>query len=165
MPQAAERSTYMLLASLILIALFALWQPIGPLLWEAAEHVAILIFAAYFLGWVLVVVSTFQFSHAELFGLEQVLTQDRAGGPPATEFKTPPLYRIVRHPMMLGLIIAFWAAPHMTPGHLLFATLATAYIVVGVTFEEHDLVQLLGTTYTEYRRRVPMLIPFLRKRE
>jgi len=159
-PASAMRSAYVLLASGILIAIFWFWQPITSSVWEVQASVGrVLIFTVYAAGWALVIGSTFMIDHFELFGLRQayaaVTRQDMTSAP----FKAAWGYAWVRHPMMLGLIIVFWATPHMSAGHLLFAVAATAYILLGIAFEERDLRTNLGAPYREYAQRVPALIP------
>ena len=159
-PAAIERSTYVLLSSLALLLLFWLWQPMPEVIWDvdntAGKYALWGVFAA---GWVLVFISTFLISHFDLFGLRQVYLhlKERPYTPPP--FKDPLLYRIVRHPIMLGFLIAFWATPHMTVGHLLFAIGTTAYILFALQLEERDLVAEHGDTYIDYRKRVSMIIP------
>jgi len=162
-PKSIERSTYVLLASLALVLLFWQWQPIPQVVWQVTDPVlATAIIAVSFVGWLLVLFSTFLINHFELFGLHQVINNMRGHDMPAARFKTPLLYKVVRHPIYLGFIIAFWAAPVMTVGHLLFAAVTTAYIFVGILLEERDLLGLFGDEYRRYRARVGMLIPFRR---
>ncbi len=160
-PKSVERSTYVLLASLVLDLLFWQWRPMPVLLWRIADpQIAMAVTALAFVGWLIVLTGTFLINHFELFGLHQV-TSNLAGRPtPAPRFRTPLLYEFVRHPIYLGFIIAFWATPAMTVGHMLFATVTTAYIVVGILLEERDLVDLFGDDYRRYRDRVSMLVPW-----
>jgi protein-S-isoprenylcysteine O-methyltransferase Ste14 len=161
-PKPVERSTYVLLASLALLLLFWQWRPIPAVVWHVADpQTAMAITVLSFVGWVLVFTSTFLINHFELFGLHQV-ANNLVGRPmPAMRFKTPVLYKMVRHPIYLGFIVAFWAAPTMTVGHLLFAAVTTAYIFVGIALEERDLIELFGDEYRRYRQRVAMIVPFL----
>jgi protein-S-isoprenylcysteine O-methyltransferase Ste14 len=162
-PPAIERSTYVLLASLSLVLLFWQWRPIPDVLWQVADpRLAMALMGLSFLGWVLVFTSTFLINHFELFGLHQVVNNLAGRTMPEPRFKTPLLYKVVRHPIYLGFIIAFWVAPTMTVGHLLFAAVTTAYIFVGIALEERDLVELFGDEYHRYRQRVAMLVPFRR---
>jgi protein-S-isoprenylcysteine O-methyltransferase Ste14 len=158
-PAACERSTYVLLSSLILFLLFWQWRPIPMPVWQVGGMAAWLLVGVYWLGWLLVFASTFMIDHFDLSGLRQAFFALRGAEAPGQSFRTPLLYKIVRHPLMLGLLLAFWATPEMTAGHLLFATMTTAYILIGLQFEERDLIAQFGTTYQQYRRRVPMLLP------
>ncbi len=165
-PAAIERSTYVLLASLVLALLLWQWRSIPAVVWEVSSTPARLaVWALFWLGWGIVLASTFMISHFELFGLRQVFAVWRGEPQPETGFRTTLFYRVVRHPLNLGFIVAFWAAPTMTAGHLLFAAVTTGWILLAMQLEERDLVAALGTRYVEYRRRVPMLIPGLRKRD
>jgi len=160
-PATVERSTYVLLASCALILLFWQWRPIPTVVWEVADpKLAMTIIGGSLVGWLLVLASTFMINHFELFGVHQVVNNLSGRPMVAPHFKTPALYKLVRHPIYLGFIIAFWVAPVMTVGHLLFAAVTTAYIFVGIALEEHDLVKLFGDEYIRYRERVSMLIPF-----
>ena len=160
-PATVERSTYVLLASCALILLFWQWRPIPTVVWEVANpKLAMTIVGGSLVGWLLVLASTFMINHFELFGVHQVVNNLSGRPVVAPHFKTPALYKLVRHPIYLGFIIAFWAAPVMTVGHLLFAAVTTAYIFVGIALEERDLVKLFGDEYIRYRQRVSMLIPF-----
>jgi protein-S-isoprenylcysteine O-methyltransferase Ste14 len=160
-PVAVERSTFVLFASLTLILLFWQWRPIPTIVWEITNpQMAMAVTGLSLLGWFLVLLSTFLINHFELFGVHQVAANLVRRTMPEPRFKTPALYKIVRHPIYLGFIIAFWAAPVMTVGHLLFAAVTTAYILVGIYLEERDLVELFGDEYRRYRQRVGMLVPF-----
>jgi protein-S-isoprenylcysteine O-methyltransferase Ste14 len=160
-PASCERSTYVLISSLLLILVFWQWRPIVTTIWRVEGWPAATLTAMFGLGWLIAMASTFQIDHFELFGLRQVVDIMRGAADRVQAFKTPFLYRLVRHPLMLGLLLAFWATPHMTAGHLLFAVMNTAYILVGVRLEERDLVTTFGATYELYRQRVPMLLPRL----
>jgi protein-S-isoprenylcysteine O-methyltransferase Ste14 len=162
-PKPIERSTYVLAASLCLLLLFWQWRPIPTVVWQVANpDFAATVAMISLAGWVLVFASTFIINHFELFGLSQVANNlvGKEVAPP--RFRTPLLYKFVRHPIYLGFIIAFWAAPVMTVGHLLFAAVTTAYILVGIWLEERDLIELFGDQYREYKQRVSMLIPWRR---
>ena len=160
-PASCERSTYVLISSLLLILIFWQWRPIAPTIWHVEGWAAATLTAIFWMGWVIALASTFQIDHFDLFGLRQSFDALRGAADRVQAFKTPLLYRLVRHPLMLGLLLAFWATPHMTAGHLLFAVLSTAYILVGVRLEERDLVAQFGASYERYRERVPMLMPRL----
>jgi protein-S-isoprenylcysteine O-methyltransferase Ste14 len=162
-PVSVERSTYVLFSSLALALLCWQWRPLPDVVWRIADpQVAAAITGLSFLGFLLVLTSTFLINHFELFGLHQVVA-NLAGRPmPQQRFRTPLLYGFVRHPLYLGFIIAFWAAPVMTLGHLLFAAVTTAYIFVGIFLEERDLIALFGDEYRRYRKTAAMLIPWRR---
>ncbi len=160
-PKSVERSTYVLFASLALILLFWQWRPIPTVVWSIAnQSLAMIVLGLSIVGFLLVLSSTFLINHFELFGLHQVVNNLAGREMPAPRFYTPLFYKFVRHPLYLGFIIAFWAAPTMTVGHLLFAAVTTAYILVAIVLEERDLVNLFGDEYRKYRSRVPMLLPW-----
>jgi len=158
-PEAAERSTYVLFSSLALIALFYFWQPLGGQIWTVENRSGqLLLDIGFAFGWALVLYSTFLINHFDLFGLRQVWLQ--LLGKPYTQlpFKTPGAYKLVRHPLYLGWFFAFWCTPHMTATHLLFAVVTSAYILIAILFEEHDLLKA-HPQYRRYREQVPMLLP------
>jgi protein-S-isoprenylcysteine O-methyltransferase Ste14 len=164
-PQPVERSTYVLLASLALILLFWQWRPLTDIVWNVENTVGrYILWALFFLGWATVLVGTFLINHFDLFGLRQVYLYQRGEEYTNLSFRTPFLYKIVRHPIMLGFIIAFWSTPHMTIGHLIFAIVTTAYIVIAIQLEERDILRIHGTAYEEYRKQVSMLLPIPKKR-
>jgi methanethiol S-methyltransferase len=156
-----ERTTYVLLASLALALLLWQWRPMPQTVWQVSNpQAAMAITIVSFVGWLIVLTSTFLINHFELFGLHQV-ANNLVGRPmPAPRFRMPLYYRFVRHPIYLGFIVAFWAAPTMTVGHLLFAGVTTVYIVVGASLEERDLIDTFGDDYRNYRKRVAMLVPW-----
>lgn len=159
-PVAAERSTYVLLSSLALILLFWQWRPIGASIWNVQNETArMVIYGGYAAGWVLLLYVTFLINHFDLFGLRQVWLYFRRRPYTEIAFRTPSLYKLVRHPLYVGWLLTFWCAPTMTAAHLLFAVLSTAYILIAIQLEERDLTRAFPE-YAEYRRRVPMLIPF-----
>jgi protein-S-isoprenylcysteine O-methyltransferase Ste14 len=163
-PASIERSTYVLFATLALILILAHWRPIPTVVWHISDPtLAMIVLGVSFFGWGLLLLATFLINHFELFGLHQVIVNMKGRNMPEPHFKTPVLYKVVRHPIYLGFIIAFWAAPTMTVGHLLFAAVTTAYIFVGIWLEERDLVEQFGDQYRRYRRQVGMLIPSRRK--
>jgi len=163
-PHSAERPTYVLLATTALALLLWQWRPMPEIVWRATDPtIAAALIGLSLLGWLIVLLSTFMISHFELFGLYQVIMNLLERKIPSAQFKTPYLYKFVRHPIYLGFIIAFWATPAMTVGHLLFAAVTTAYIFVGIFLEERDLIETFGDEYRRYRARVSMLIPFMRK--
>jgi protein-S-isoprenylcysteine O-methyltransferase Ste14 len=160
-PKPVERSTYVLFSSLALLLLFWQWRPMPAVVWHIAEpEIAAAISGLSLVGWVIVFTSTFLINHFELFGLHQVANNLAGREMPPPVFRTPFLYNFVRHPIYLGFIIAFWAAPTMSAGHLLFAAVTTAYIFVGIMLEERDLIGMFGEEYHRYRGRVSMLFPW-----
>lgn len=161
-PEAAERSTYVLASSLALILLFWGWQPMGGEIWTVRDPVwQALLYGLFAFGWLLVLVTTFLINHFDLFGLRQVWLYLRGKSYTHLRFVTPGPYRMVRHPLYVGWLFAFWATPTMTAAHLLFAIVTTVYILVAIQLEERDLVDVHGVDYENYRSRVPMLIPRL----
>jgi len=164
---AIERSTYVLLSSLALILMYWKWQPMKAIIWEAEnETVALVLTGVFFLGWLVVFLSTFMINHFELFGLKQIFDNLKNKLTENPKFQTNYLYKIVRHPIMLGFIIAFWATPLMTVGHLIFAIITTLYILIAVKYlEEKDLRKSIGKEYEEYQKEVPMIVPFTKKRK
>ena len=160
-PESLERSTYVLFASLALMLLFWQWQPIDIVLWNLSNTVwSNLLWGLCGTGWLLVFLSTFLVNHFDLFGLRQVYLYFREQEYESLQFRTPVFYRYVRHPIYLGFIIAFWATPIMTVAHFIFAFGTSAYILIGIFLEERDLVSIYGERYQEYRKEVPMLIPW-----
>jgi methanethiol S-methyltransferase len=158
-PTPVERSTYVLFSSVALLLLFWQWQPMGRVIWSVDSAAGQLFLQAlYAAGWVTVLVSTFLINHFDLFGLRQVWLHLRGIPYTPLRFRTPGLYRIVRHPLYVGWLLVFWSAPLMTVAHLVFAIATTAYILLAIQFEERDLIQF-HAEYAEYRRRVPMLVP------
>ncbi len=161
-PEAAERSTYVLLSSLALAALYVCWEPIGGILWSVPEGIVRgSVIGLYLFGWLLLLYTTFLIDHFDLFGLKQVWRRLSNRTYRAPIFRTPSLYKLVRHPLYIGWLTIFWAAPIMTVAHLLFALVTTAYILIAIRFEERDLVAAFGAVYVDYRARTPMLIPRL----
>jgi protein-S-isoprenylcysteine O-methyltransferase Ste14 len=164
-PESVERATYVLAASGALALLLWQWRPIvAPLLWSVQDPIAhFALDLVFWAGWAVLLASTWLLDHFELFGLRQPWAKLRGHAMPAPVFRTPLLYRHVRHPLYLGFVLAFWAAPRMTAGHALFAAACTGYILIGIWFEERDLVAQFGQRYVAYRREVGMLIPKLRR--
>lgn len=159
-PTTVERSTYVLLSSLVLMLMFWLWQPMPTPVWTVETSLLrVMVSATFWLGWVLVLVATLLISHFELFGLKQAIDRYRNAVPRVHAFKTPGLYKVVRHPLYLGFLIVFWATPDMSAGRLLFALGMSAYLFIGVHFEERDLVALFGEQYRGYQKRVGMVLP------
>jgi len=165
-PAPVERSTYVVAASSALGLILSQWKPIPFVVWDLTGTAAApVIQALFWIGWGVLLLATFLVNHFELFGLAQVWAYAANRRPGSPTFKTPALYRVVRHPIYLGFVIAFWAAPKMTVGHLLFSIGTTGYILLGIYFEERDLIASYGQRYREYRKRVPMLIPFLKRQD
>jgi protein-S-isoprenylcysteine O-methyltransferase Ste14 len=164
-PPAVERSTYVLAATAALALLLWQWRPIAePVIWRIDSHAGtLLVQGVFWLGWALVLASTFLINHFELFGLSQVMARLTGREPPQAQFATPLFYRYVRHPIYLGFLLAFWAAPVMSAGHLLFSLATTGYILIGIWFEERDLVAAFGERYRAYRAQVGMLLPWPRR--
>jgi methanethiol S-methyltransferase len=163
-PPSVERSTYVLFSSLLLIFLFYLWQPLpSPVCVVENPFAAQALSLLFWLGWGIVLVSTFLINHFDLFGLRQVYARFRGQAIKPPHFRTPLFYKLVRHPIYLGFVIAFWATPVMSVGHLLFAVATTGYMVIGMMLEERDLVAHFGEDYVNYRKQVPMILPFPRK--
>ena len=163
-PPAAERATYSLQSSLFLMLIFWQWRPIPTTLWLVEGYSAMLIYFAFAIGAIFIVVSTFLLGHTEFVGLQQAWDNLRNNPACNAQFRTPLLYRIVRHPLQLGIVIMLFATPHMTVDHLLFATTMLGYIFIGLRFEERALLREFGETYAAYCRKVPMLIPFSNSR-
>jgi len=164
-PEPIERSVYVLFASLVLIVLVLFWHPLPDPIWRIANPAGTMaMWILFFLGWLVVLVSTFLINHFELFGLHQVWGHARGSAPSAPTFRTPFFYRAVRHPLYSGFILAFWATPEMTVGHALLAAGMTVYILIAIGYEERDLVDMFGDEYVAYRGRAGMLTPKLGKR-
>lgn len=159
-PTSIERSTYVLLSNLLLILLFWKWQPMPEAVWSVENMVARgVLWALFAIGWALVPISTFLTGHFDLFGMRQVMARFRGADYWPPKFSMRGLYKLVRHPLLLGFVIAFWATPEMSQGHLLFAVVTTVWILLSIRWEEHDLTQHHGDDYREYRRRVSMILP------
>jgi protein-S-isoprenylcysteine O-methyltransferase Ste14 len=159
-PEPIERSTYVLLASLVLSLLFWQWRPMRDVVWDVQNPTGRTVLQGLFwMGWGGVLFSTYLIDHFSLFGLRQVYLYLKGLPEEPTSFKTPALYKVVRHPLYLGFIIAFWSTPRMTLGHLFFAAVCTAYIVMAIQFEERDLIKFYGDSYRKYRTQVSMLLP------
>jgi protein-S-isoprenylcysteine O-methyltransferase Ste14 len=159
-PAPIERSTYVLFSALALILLFWQWRPIDGTIWQIDQPVAAaLLTALFWIGWAVVFISTFLINHFDLFGLSQVWAAWRGTRQHSPDFRTPFFYKVVRHPIYFGFLLAFWATPAMSQGHLLFAVATTAYLFIGIWLEERDLVAMFGDIYTRYRARVSMIVP------
>lgn len=164
-PASLERSTYVLAATLAVVLLLWQWRPLPEMVWSVTSPPAVVaLYALQILGWSVLLIATFLINHFELFGLRQTFAALRGRGVSESEFHTPMLYKLVRHPLYLGFVIAFWSAPQMSVGHLIFAIGGTGYILVGIFFEERDLVAHFGQKYRDYQKRVPMLLPLGAKR-
>jgi len=159
-PQPVERSTYVLMASLALMLLFWQWQPLGGVIWQVEDEAArVALRMVFWTGWLTVLVTTFLIDHFDLFGLRQVYLYLRGREYSAIAFRAPGPYNVVRHPLYVGFLLAFWATPTMTATHLVFAVATTCYILIAIQLEEHDLMAHYGETYRTYRERVPMVLP------
>lgn len=164
-PQPIERSIFVLLSSLLLLLTFWQWRPMTAIVWELPEPLGYAILGVSFAGWAMVFYATFLIDHFDLFGLRQVVLFYLGKEVTDAPFVTPVLYKYTRNPLMLGFLIAFWASPSMTQGHLLFAAVTTAYVLVGIQFEENTLKGILGEDYIKYRARTSMIIPLPPKSE
>lgn len=162
-PPAIERSTFVAITCAILVLLFWQWRPMPQVIWQVEGVGAVALHALFALGFAVVLVSTFLIDHFDLFGVKQVLSHAVGREIPSAQFKERGFYKYVRHPLMLGFLIAFWATPTMTTGHLFFAVMTTGYILLALIIEERTLVALHGEAYEDYRRRVPKIIPGLNK--
>ena len=163
-PKSVERSTYVLVASLLLFLMYWQWRPMTDSIWNLEGTASMVMTVIFWIGWVIVLVSTFIINHFDLFGLRQVYMNLKSKELTPLDFKTSLFYKYVRHPIMSGFIIAFWATPQMSMGHLFFAIMTTGYILVGIYFEEKDLVSFYGDTYKDYKNQVSMLIPLPKKK-
>ena len=159
-PKPVERSTYVLLSCLLLGTLFWQWRPLTGAIWQLEDNfVGVILQIIYFVGWLIAIISTFMINHFDLFGLRQVYLNFKGQPYQTMSFSTSYLYKLVRHPIMLGFILAFWATPTMSVGHLLFAIASSGYILIGIQLEEHDLLNFYGETYRQYQHKVSMLLP------
>lgn len=163
-PTAAERSVYVLAASLMLMILFVGWHPISHIIWSVTTPaLRTAIWALFWIGWATVLLSTFLINHFELFGLQQAWLHLRGRDAEAPKFRQPLFYKWVRHPIYLGFFLAFWATPQRTTGHLLLAAGLSVYMLIAIRYEEHDLIGLFGADYERYRQHAGMLIPKFRR--
>ena len=157
---AIERSTYVLMTLVVLWVMFAFWQPMGEIVWQAeAQWAVIVLWALFLVGWTIAFISTWLLNHFELFGLQQVWLDVTGKDPVDQKFRQPLFYKMSRHPLYLGMLIGIWAIPTMTMGHLVFALGMSAYVLIAIRYEERDLTDFLGAEYAEYRKRVGMLVP------
>lgn len=164
-PPAAERPTYVLVATAFLVLIFHYWQPMPTVVWDVGPGIwATLLTVLYFVGFGMVLLSTFLLNHFQLFGLSQIWHNFNGSKPAPDNFRTPMLYKSTRHPLYLGFVIAFWAVPTMTAGHLLFSAIWTIYIFIGIGYEERDLISAFGDKYHAYMAKVPMLFPIGRRK-
>lgn len=160
-PSAMERSTFVLATVIVLVILYAGWQPMPSVVWSVEAPIwSGLLTALFFVGFGIVLLSTFLINHFELFGLQQGWMRIKNKEAPKSKFVTPMLYKYVRHPLYLGFLIAFWATPHMTVGHLLFSAIWTAYIFIAISYEERDMITVFGDQYKEYMAKIPAILPF-----
>ena len=163
-PEAVERSTYVLISNILIGLIFWLWQPMTGVVWDASGSVGgTILLILYFVGWLIILLASFNVSHFDLFGLRQVMINLRGEKYEHIAFRTPGFYRLVRHPLMVGWIVAFWATPKMSTGHLLWAVTTTVYILIAIQLEERDLITVFGDQYRNYKRTVPSLIPFTKR--
>lgn len=162
LPKPIERSTYVLVAGILLTILVWYWEPMGGVIWEVTSGTTLYycLYGLFFLGWIILFVSTFLINHFDLFGLRQTFLELQNKPYTNLNFKVYSFYKYVRHPLYLGGIIGVWATPHMTVTHVVFAILITSYFVIGTLFEEKDLIKEFGETYKKYQKKTPMLIPF-----
>ena len=165
-PKSIERSTFVLISSLVLILLFYYWRPVQGVVWNVENTLlASLLSTLFFIGWFILLLGTFLINHFNLFGLQQVYLNMKNSEPKPPQFVKPLFYKVVRHPLMLGFIIAFWATPHLTVGHLLFALATTGYILVAIQLEERDMVRFHGEEYKRYQQEVSQIVPLPPKKQ